>query len=96
MLGSGTTTLIIPNEEMNDIMRIVTSLVQPGLLIKGVFEIIKNKSKEQKGGFFRMSLGTLGASLLRNLLASKGTIKAGEGTIRAAQDFNATSSLNKF
>ena len=55
-------------------MRIVRSLEQPGLLIKGVIEIIKNESKEQKGGFLRMSSGTLGTSLLRNLLASKCTI----------------------
>ena len=48
MLGSSTTTLIIPNEEMNDIMRIIRSLEQAGLLIKEVIEIIKNESKEQK------------------------------------------------
>ena len=56
----------------------------------------KNEAKEQKGGFLSMLLGTLRASLLGNLLAAKGTIRAGEGatatsreqgTIRAGQDF---------
>ena len=94
MFGSGVTTLIISNEEMNDITKIVESLKESGLLIKDVSETIKNEAKEQKGGFLGMLLGTLGASLLGNLLtgkgtirAGKGTIRAGEGTIRACQDF---------
>ena len=79
---------------MNDIMKIIKSLEESGLLIKGVSETIKNKVKEQKGGFLRMFFGTVGASLLGNLLTGKGTIRAGEdkiraseGTIRAGQDF---------
>ena len=87
MFGSGTTTLIISNEEMNDIMKIVKSLEDSGLLIKGVSQTIKNEAKEQKGGFLSMLLETLGASLLGNLLTGKGTIRAGKGTIRAGQDF---------
>ena len=87
MSGSGTTTLIISNKEMNDIMKIVKSLEESGLLIKGVGERIKNKAKEQKGRFFGMLLGTLGSSLLRNMLAGKGVIRAGEGMIRAGQNF---------
>ena len=83
------TTLIISNEEMNDIMKIVKSLEESGLLIKGVSETIKNEAKEQKGGFVEMLLGTLGASLLGNLLTGKAKIRAGEGAIRAGQDFNA-------
>ena len=83
---SGTTTLIISNEEMNDIMKIVKSLEESSLLIKGMSEAIKNEAEEEKGGFLSMLLGTLGASLLGNLLAGKGTIRAGEGTIRADQD----------
>ena len=51
MIGSGNTTLIISNEEINDIMKIVKSLEEPNLLIKGVSETIKNETKEQKGGF---------------------------------------------
>ena len=78
MFGSGFTTLIISNEEMNDIMTIVKSLEDSSLLVKGVSETIKNKAKEQKREFLGMSLGTLGASLLGNLLTGKGTIRAGE------------------
>ena len=87
MFGSGTTILIISNEEMNDIMKIVKSCEESGLSIKGVSETIKNESKEQKRGFLGMLLGTLGASLLGNLLRGKGKTRAGEGTIRAGQDF---------
>ena len=80
-------TLIISNEEMNDVMKIIKSLEESGLLIKGISEIIKNEAKEQNGGFLGMLLGTLGASLLGNLLTGKGTIRAGEDTVRAGQDF---------
>ena len=79
------TTLIISNEEMNDIMKIVKSLEESGLLIKGVSETIKNEAKEQKGGFVEMLLGTLGASLL----TGKAKIRAVEGAIRAGLHFNA-------
>ena len=78
MFGSGFTTLIISNEEMNDIVTIVKSLEDSSLLVKGVSETIKNEAKEQKREFLGMSLGTLGASLLGNLLTGKGTIRAGE------------------
>ena len=69
-----TTTLIISNEEMKDIIEIVKSLEDSGLLLKGASETIKNESKEEKRGFLSMLLGTLGASLLGNILASKGAI----------------------
>ena len=64
-------------------MKIIKSLEKSGLLIKGVTKTLKNEAKEQKGEFLGMLLGTLGASLLGNLLTGKGTIGAGEGTIRA-------------
>ena len=67
--------------------KIVKSLEESGLLIKGVSETIKNEAKEEKGGFLGMLLGTLGASLLGNLLTVKGTIRADEGTVTAGQDF---------
>ena len=86
-LASRVTTLIISNKEMNDIVKIIKSLEESNLLIKGVSKIIQNEAKEQKGGFLGMLLGLLGASLLGNLLTGKGTIRAGEGTITAAQDF---------
>ena len=77
-------------------MKIGKSLEESSLLQKGVSETIKNEAKEQKGGFLGVSLGTLGASILGNLLTGKGTIIAGEGAtamsqgrgmIRARQDF---------
>ena len=80
MLGSGTTTLIISNDEMNDIIKIVKSLENSAVLLKGVSETIQNEAKEQRGGFLSMLLGTLGASLLGNLLTGgKGATRAGEG-----------------
>ena len=94
MFRSHNTTSIISNEEMNNIMKIVQSLEESGLLIKRVCRIIKNKAKQQKGEFLGMLLGTLGASLLGDILTGKVTIRAGEGifragesTIRQGQDF---------
>ena len=69
--GSGNTTLIISNEEMSDITKIIQVLENSNILIKGVTKTIKNEIKEQKGGFLSMVLGTLGASLLGNLLTAK-------------------------
>ena len=63
---------MISNEKVNDIMKIVKSLKESGLLIKGISEGIRNGAKEQKGGFLGMLLGTLGASLLGTLLTGKG------------------------
>ena len=85
--GTGTTALIILNEEKEDIMNIVKSLEESGLLIKGISETIKNEAKEEKGGFLRMLLVTLGASLLGSALTRRGVIRAGEGTIRAGENF---------
>ena len=62
-------------------MKIVKSLEESGLLIKGVGQTIKNEAKEQKGRFLRTVLSTLGASSLGHLLTDKGTIGAGEGTV---------------
>ena len=87
MLGSRTTTLIISNDEMNDILEIVKSLENSGLLLKRVSETIQHEAKEQRGGFLSMLLGTLGASLLGDILSrglsGKSVLRAGEGTIRA-------------
>ena len=77
--GSGTTTLIISNEEMNDIMKIVQALEDSNILLKGVTETIKNETKEQKGGFLGTLVGTLGSILLGNLLSAKGIVGAGSG-----------------
>ena len=77
--GSGNTTLIILNEEMNDIMKIIQAHENSNILLKRVTKTIKNETKEQKGGFLSMLLGTLGASLLGNLLTGKGILRAGSG-----------------
>ena len=65
--GSGTTTLIISNEEMNDIMKIAPALEDSNIMLKGVTNTIKNETREQKGRFLSILLGTLGATLLGNL-----------------------------
>ena len=80
ILGSGGhTTLIISNKDMEDLMKIVKSLENSGLLLNGVTESVQNEIKEQKVGFISMLLGTLGASLLGNLLPGRGTNKKGKG-----------------
>ena len=83
ILGSGHhpsfTTLILSNNEMEDIIKIVKSLEDSGLLLKGVTEAVQNEVKEQKGGFLSMLLGTLGASLLGNFLAGKGVKTTSQG-----------------
>ena len=81
-VGSAPTTLIMSNDEMKDIGT-VKSLKVSSLLLKGVSKTIQNEAKEQEGGFLSMLLGTLGASLLGNILAGKGINRAGEGVIRA-------------
>ena len=78
--GSGTTTLIISNEEMYDIMKIVQALEDSDILLKGVTKATKTETKKQKGAFLRMLLGTLGPNLLGNLLAGKGILRAGSGS----------------
>ena len=74
---------------MDDILKIVKSLEDSGVLLKSVSETIQSEAKEQRGGFLSMLLGTLGASLLGDLLtknlSGKGTIRAGEGAIRAGE-----------
>ena len=75
--GSGTTTLIISNKQMNYIIRIFQTLEDSDFLLEGAIETIKNEIKEQKGEFLSMLLGTLGASLLGNLLSGKGIVRAG-------------------
>ena len=73
------TTLIISNDEIENIIEIIKSLEDSGLLLKGVTETVQNEVKEQKRGFLSMLLGTLGASLLGNLLTGKGIYRVGKG-----------------
>ena len=87
--GSGV-KLIIEQEDMNDIMKTIKALEKSGILLKGVNKTIKNETKEQRGGFLGMLLGTLGASLLGNLLTGgKGSVTSrakGEGIMRAGDE----------
>ena len=64
---------------MNDIINIVQALEDSNILVKGVTKTIENETKKPKGGFLSMLLGTLGASLLGNLLTGKGVVSAGTG-----------------
>ena len=68
---------------MEDIIKMVKSLEDSSLLLKGVSETVQNEIKVQKGGFLNMLLGTLGGSLLENILNGKGINTTGEGIIRA-------------
>ena len=79
------TTLIISNDEIGDIIKIVKSLEDSGILLKEVTETVQNEIKEQKGAFLSMLLGTLSASLLGNLLTEKGARakSQGQGIYRA-------------
>ena len=81
--GSGV-KLIIKQEDMKDIMKIIKALENSGILLKGVSKTIKNETKEQRGGFLSMLLGTLGASLLGNLLTGgKEIMRAADGIVHA-------------
>ena len=86
---------------MNDIMKIVQALEDSNILLKGVTKRIENETKEQKQGFLSMLLGTLGASLLGNLLTGKGIERAGygnhskkgKGTVRAGYGNHSTNKM---
>ena len=81
--GSGI-NLIIEEEDMKDIMKIIEALENSGILLKGVSKTIENEAKEQREGFLSMLLETLGASLLGNLLTGgKGIMRPGDGIVRA-------------
>ena len=78
--------LIIEQEDMNDIMKIIEALENSGILLKEVSKTIENQTKEQRGRFLNMLLGTLGASLLGNLLTGgKGIVRAGDGIVCAGK-----------
>ena len=92
ILGFGNhAILIISNDDMQDLLKIVKSLEDSGILLDGITETVKNEVKEQKGGFLSMLLGTSGASLIGDLLtknlSGRGVIRAGEGTINAGYGF---------
>ena len=62
------TTLIIANDKIYDVIKTVKSLKDSSLLVKGITETVQNEVKEQKGEFLSALLGTLGASLLGDIL----------------------------
>ena len=86
--GSGSRSLIISNEEMNDIIKTVQALVDSNILLKGVTKTMKNKTKEQKGGFLSMFLGTSGTRLLGSLLTGKGIARAGSARLLSSVSQN--------
>ena len=77
--NNNNTTLVISTNEIEDIIQIVKSLEDSGLLLKEVTETVQNAVNKQKGGFLSMLLGTLGASSLENLLTDRGINRAGKG-----------------
>ena len=93
MRGEGI-KLVIEQEDMNDIIKIIEALENSGILLKGVTKTIENETKEQRGGFLSMLLGTLAASLLGNLLSGRGMMRAGEGANKKKFAV-ASSSFNK-
>ena len=106
MYGSGMTTLIISNDDCDDLIKIVTALEEHDILLKGTTKTIENETIKQKGGFLSMFLGTLGASLLGNLLTGMGLYRTGKGMCRSGNGMyrtgqrlknnNSISSLDKF
>ena len=78
--------LIIEQEDMNNILKIIEALENSGILLKGATKTIENETKEERGGFLSMLLGTLGACLLGNVLTGgKGIVRAGDGIVRAGE-----------
>ena len=74
--------LVIEKEDMNDIMKIIEASENSGIFLKGVSKTIENETKEQRRGFLSILLGTLGSSLLGNLLAGgRGIMRPGEGSV---------------
>ena len=96
MFGSGFTTWIISIEEIENTMKIVKSLEDSALLIKGFSETIKNEIKEQKGGYFGILLGTSGAIFLGNLFTGQCKIRIGKGQLEQMKSFNAAQPLTYF
>ena len=93
MRGEGI-KLIIEQEDMNDIIKIIEALENSGILLKGVSNTIENETKEQRGRFLSMLLGTLGASLLGNLLSGKGIVRVGDGIVRAGEGSGSKKKIN--
>ena len=85
--GTTTRALIISNEELEDIIKIVKLHEESGWILKRISETVKNEANKQKVTFLSMLLGTIAASILGSELAWKGVIRADEGVLRAGQIF---------
>ena len=85
MYDSGNSTLIISDNDLNDLIKVVTALEEHDILLKRTSNTIKNKTIKQEGGFLSMLLGTLGASLLGNLLTGRGLYRTGKRLYRTGQ-----------
>ena len=96
--GSGATNLIISNEEMNDITKIVQVLDDSNILLKGVTKTIKNETKEQKGAFSSMPLGTIRKLIIRkrNCKSWRKNCKSWSWLFNLKKSSNSTTSFNKF
>ena len=90
------TTLTISNDDLDDLIKIVTALEEHDILLKGTSKTIKNNSKKQEAGFLSMLLGTLGASLLGNLLTGKGLYSTVKVMYRAGQGLKKINSISSF
>ena len=88
------TTLMISNDEIHDVIKIVKSLEDSGLLIKVVTETVQNEVKEQKGVFRSTLLGTLGVRFLGNLLTGKGIYRAGKGKAVVTAGYGNNNKMN--
>ena len=102
--GSGKSTLITSNKEINDIMNIVQVLEYSNILLNRVTKRIKNETKKREGGFLGVLLGTLGSILSGNMLEKKGIVREDSGGKRRRNcksllwkkwDFNPASSFDK-
>ena len=80
---------------MDDIIRIIKSLENSGILIDGVSETVRHEIKKKEGGFFVMLLGTLNVSLLEYMLIGKGVMRAWKGVVRAGREYNNTDHSHK-
>ena len=90
MYGSGMTTLVISNDDLDDLIKIITALEEYDILLKGTTQTIENETKKQEGEFLSVLLGTLGASLLGNLLTGKGLYRNGNGMYRSGNGMDRT------
>ena len=87
--------LIISNEDMDDVIRIIKSLENWGVLSYGVGDAVKHEIKKQRDRFLGMLSGTLGAPKLVNMLTEEGVIRAGKGVVREGREYNDMNYMDK-